>query len=151
MELGQSKFKVQNLAPGNLTRLLQRAFARKLLLSRAYQTLLTLPNRIIFAAPRTELKGTYFAHSGPTFSKSPSSFPVLAGYQCCNLQRRTHISSLSPLYPSLELHVLRDILMHKYGREFSLKVMDNKEGVSERVSLRFYDLTCLAFADSGPR
>ncbi|KAG5341695.1 IST1 like protein [Termitomyces sp. T112] len=33
-----------------------------------------------------------------------------------------------------ELHVLRDILMHKYGRDFSITVMDNRDGcVSERV------------------
>ncbi|KDR85600.1 hypothetical protein GALMADRAFT_234561 [Galerina marginata CBS 339.88] len=33
-----------------------------------------------------------------------------------------------------ELHILRDILMHKYGREFSLAVMENREGcVSARV------------------
>lgn len=36
-----------------------------------------------------------------------------------------------------ELHVLRDILMHKYGRDFSLKVMESQEGVSERVRLKF--------------
>ncbi|KIP11738.1 hypothetical protein PHLGIDRAFT_99183 [Phlebiopsis gigantea 11061_1 CR5-6] len=34
-----------------------------------------------------------------------------------------------------ELHVLRDILMHKYGRDFSIAVMENKDGcVSERVT-----------------
>ncbi|KAF5384963.1 hypothetical protein D9615_001169 [Tricholomella constricta] len=33
-----------------------------------------------------------------------------------------------------ELHILRDILMHKYGREFSLAVMENRDGcVSDRV------------------
>jgi hypothetical protein len=33
-----------------------------------------------------------------------------------------------------ELHTLRDLLMHKYGREYSQNVMDNKDGcVSERV------------------
>jgi len=33
-----------------------------------------------------------------------------------------------------ELHVLRDLLMHKYGREFSSAVMENRDGcVSERV------------------
>ncbi|KIM47609.1 hypothetical protein M413DRAFT_439278 [Hebeloma cylindrosporum] len=33
-----------------------------------------------------------------------------------------------------ELHILRDILMHKYGREFSQAVMENREGcVSQRV------------------
>ncbi|KAK2461499.1 hypothetical protein APHAL10511_005962 [Amanita phalloides] len=33
-----------------------------------------------------------------------------------------------------ELHVLREILMHKYGREFSLAAMENQNGcVSERV------------------
>ncbi|PIL31496.1 hypothetical protein GSI_06198 [Ganoderma sinense ZZ0214-1] len=34
-----------------------------------------------------------------------------------------------------ELHVLRDILMHKYGREFSAAVMENHDGVvSERIT-----------------
>jgi len=34
-----------------------------------------------------------------------------------------------------ELHILRDILMHKYGREFSAAVMENRDGiVTERVS-----------------
>lgn len=33
-----------------------------------------------------------------------------------------------------ELHILRDILMQKYGRDFSLAVMENRDGcVSERV------------------
>ncbi|KAF4612004.1 hypothetical protein D9613_004146 [Agrocybe pediades] len=33
-----------------------------------------------------------------------------------------------------ELHILRDLLMHKYGREFSLAVMENRDGcVSNRV------------------
>ncbi|KAF8167468.1 regulator of Vps4 activity in the MVB pathway-domain-containing protein [Crassisporium funariophilum] len=33
-----------------------------------------------------------------------------------------------------ELHILRDILMHKYGREFSIGVMENRDGcVSNRV------------------
>ncbi|KAJ7103129.1 regulator of Vps4 activity in the MVB pathway-domain-containing protein [Mycena belliarum] len=33
-----------------------------------------------------------------------------------------------------ELHVLRDILMHKFGREFSVAVMENRDGcVSDRV------------------
>ena len=33
-----------------------------------------------------------------------------------------------------ELHILRDILMHKYGREFSAGVMENKDDcVAERV------------------
>ncbi|KAI5898762.1 DUF292-domain-containing protein [Schizophyllum commune H4-8] len=33
-----------------------------------------------------------------------------------------------------ELHVLRDLLMHKYGREFSAAVMENRDGcVPERV------------------
>ncbi|PFH52327.1 hypothetical protein AMATHDRAFT_140443, partial [Amanita thiersii Skay4041] len=33
-----------------------------------------------------------------------------------------------------ELHVLREILMHKYGREFSVAVMENhNNGVSDRV------------------
>ncbi|KAF9011051.1 regulator of Vps4 activity in the MVB pathway-domain-containing protein [Cyathus striatus] len=34
-----------------------------------------------------------------------------------------------------ELHILRDILMHKYGREFSMAVMENRDGcVSDRVT-----------------
>lgn len=34
-----------------------------------------------------------------------------------------------------ELHVLRDMLMHKFGREFAVAVMENRDGcVSERVS-----------------
>ncbi|KAI0375493.1 DUF292-domain-containing protein [Pilatotrama ljubarskyi] len=34
-----------------------------------------------------------------------------------------------------ELHILRDILMHKFGREFSIAVMENKDGcVSERIT-----------------
>lgn len=34
-----------------------------------------------------------------------------------------------------ELYVLRDMLMHKYGREFSVAVMENRDDcVSERVS-----------------
>ncbi|KAJ7070619.1 DUF292-domain-containing protein [Mycena amicta] len=32
-----------------------------------------------------------------------------------------------------ELHILRDILMHKYGREFSVAVMEERKHVSERV------------------
>lgn len=37
---------------------------------------------------------------------------------------------------SPELNVLRDLLMHKYGREFSLGVMENRDNcVSERVRL----------------
>lgn len=35
-----------------------------------------------------------------------------------------------------ELHILRDILMHKYGRDFSAAVMENKDGcVTERVRI----------------
>ncbi|RDB28634.1 IST1 [Hypsizygus marmoreus] len=34
-----------------------------------------------------------------------------------------------------ELHILRDILMHKFGRDFSLAVMENTDGcVSDRVT-----------------
>ncbi|KAL4252483.1 IST1 family protein [Abortiporus biennis] len=34
-----------------------------------------------------------------------------------------------------ELHILRDILMHKFGRDFSAAVMENRDGrVSERVT-----------------
>jgi Regulator of Vps4 activity in the MVB pathway. len=35
----------------------------------------------------------------------------------------------------IELHVLRDILMHKFGRDFSAAVMENRDGcVTDRVS-----------------
>ncbi|KAF9270827.1 DUF292-domain-containing protein [Marasmius fiardii PR-910] len=40
-----------------------------------------------------------------------------------------------------ELHVLRDILMHKYGRDYSLKIMENQEGVSERVARKLEVVT----------
>jgi len=41
---------------------------------------------------------------------------------------------------SLELHVLREMLMHKFGREFSINVMENKDGcVNERVRLHGVD------------
>jgi len=41
-----------------------------------------------------------------------------------------------------ELHVLRDILMHKYGREFSVAVMENRDGcVSERVVRKLVNAT----------
>ena len=65
---------------------------------------------VIHAAPRTEVKGMV---SRITLSREP------------NLN-----------YLSKELHILRDILMHKYGREFSIAVMENRDGcVSSRVSL----------------
>jgi vacuolar protein sorting-associated protein IST1 len=64
---------------------------------------------IIYAAPRTELKGIYI----------PAPAPVIL---------------LSPV----ELHVLRDILMHKYGREFSLGVMENRNScITDRVCKLF--------------
>jgi len=41
-----------------------------------------------------------------------------------------------------ELHILRDILMHKYGREFSLAVMENRDGcVSNRVMSKLTNAT----------
>ncbi|KAK7063871.1 regulator of Vps4 activity in the MVB pathway-domain-containing protein [Favolaschia claudopus] len=41
-----------------------------------------------------------------------------------------------------ELHVLRDILMHKYGRDFSVAVMENRDGcVSERVMRKLTNAT----------
>jgi len=41
-----------------------------------------------------------------------------------------------------ELHVLRDILMHKYGREFSMAVMENRDGcVSDRVVRKLVNST----------
>ena len=50
--------------------------------------------------------------------------------------QRYHLPSRLGFTPPLELHVLRDILMHKYGREFSLGVMENHDGcVSDRVGL----------------
>ena len=63
---------------------------------------------IIHAAPRTEIKGTSTTICIPLCSKEV---------------RHT------------ELHILRDILMHKYGREFSIAVMENRDGcVTDRVS-----------------
>ena len=65
---------------------------------------------IIHAAPRTELKG----------------------------RRRPRLLLVFVLtsHRSTELHVLRDILMHKFGREFAVAVMANRDGmVSERVSV----------------
>ena len=62
---------------------------------------------IIYAAPRTEVKGAYLG----------------IAYDQLELSDFT-----------LELHVLRDLLMHKYGREFAAAVMENRDGcVSERV------------------
>jgi hypothetical protein len=35
-----------------------------------------------------------------------------------------------------ELHTLREMLMHKFGREFSVAVMENRDGcVPQRVSV----------------
>jgi Regulator of Vps4 activity in the MVB pathway len=68
---------------------------------------------IIYAAPRTEVKGALLRH--------------YARY------------ALKPFDFILELHVLRDLLMHKYGREFAAAVMENREGcVSERVRTYVY-------------
>ncbi|TCD65472.1 hypothetical protein EIP91_002590 [Steccherinum ochraceum] len=39
----------------------------------------------------------------------------------------TSIIFASPRTELKELHVLRDLLMHKYGRDFALSVMDNKD------------------------
>jgi hypothetical protein len=36
----------------------------------------------------------------------------------------------------VELNVLREMLMQKYGREFSVGVMENGDGVSARVSVQ---------------
>jgi hypothetical protein len=39
-----------------------------------------------------------------------------------------------------ELHILREILMHKYGREFSVAVMENRDNcVSDRVCYFSFD------------
>ena len=66
-------------------------------------------NAIIHAAPRTELKGAFEAKS----------------------------TVLSFNIGHIELHVLRDLLMHKYGRDYSAAVMENKDGVvSKRVRPR---------------
>jgi len=44
------------------------------------------------------------------------------------------LSDLIKLAFETELHILRDILMHKYGREFSLSVMENRDDcVPKRV------------------
>ncbi|KAH9486366.1 IST1-like protein [Psilocybe cubensis] len=41
-----------------------------------------------------------------------------------------------------ELHILRDILMHKYGREFAVGVMENRNGcVSNRVMSKIINVT----------
>ncbi len=50
---------------------------------------------------------------------------------------------MTPLKIRAELHVLRDILMHKYGREFALAVVENN-CVSQRVRVRndSSDLDC---------
>ena len=43
-----------------------------------------------------------------------------------------------------ELHILRDMLMHKYGREFAIAVMENRDGcVSERVSSMLFFVLCV--------
>ena len=43
-----------------------------------------------------------------------------------------------------ELHILRDLLMHKYGREFAIAVMENRDGcVSERVSSILFFFLCV--------
>jgi vacuolar protein sorting-associated protein IST1 len=64
---------------------------------------------VIHTAPRTEIKGLAF---------------LLLVYDI-----------KSNLVFFQELHILRDILMHKYGREFSIAVMENRDGcVSNRVS-----------------
>lgn len=66
---------------------------------------------VIYAAPRTELKGPSFIVWSPK-------------------------NKLKTVSVESELHVLREILMHKYGREFAVAVMENKDGcVSERVSI----------------
>ncbi|KAG7452117.1 DUF292-domain-containing protein [Guyanagaster necrorhizus] len=63
---------------------------------------------IIFSASRTEVKG---------ISKNPFH----------------HVNCFLK-YSLPELHVLRDILMHKYGRDFSVAVMENRDGcVNGRV------------------
>ena len=80
-------------------------------------------NAIIHAAPRTELKGNI---------RSPLPRALIYPYVCiccwiC-IDKNDFIVT--------ELHLLRDILMHKYGREYSQAVMDNKDGcVTERVSV----------------
>jgi len=79
---------------------------------------------IIHAAPRTELKG---ATPLSLISNIQPSHTLLSPLRnlCC------HAKSLDP---PTELHLLRDMLMHKYGREFSAAVMENRDGcVSERV------------------
>jgi len=46
----------------------------------------------------------------------------------------TSIIYAAPRTDLKELHVLRDILMHKYGREFALAVVENKDNcVSQRI------------------
>jgi len=49
-----------------------------------------------------------------------------------------------------ELHILRDILMHKYGRDFSQAAMENRDGcVSQRVMNKITNATpALALVDA---
>ena len=65
-------------------------------------------NAVIHAAPRTELKGTLIC--------TPWIVLVL------------HLT-LVIVVGMIELHVLRDLLMHKYGRDYSAAVMENRDGV----------------------
>ncbi len=65
---------------------------------------------VVHAAPRTELRGNL-----PAFEAILRAFTLM-----------THLSS--------ELHLLREMVMHKFGREFSLAVMENRnECVPARV------------------
>ncbi|KAA1471412.1 DUF292-domain-containing protein [Dentipellis sp. KUC8613] len=45
-----------------------------------------------------------------------------------------HAAPRTELKGAFQLHILRDLLMHKYGRDFSSAVMENRDGcVTERV------------------
>ena len=58
--------------------------------------------------------------------------PPICQQRTANRRRRCRRRGRGPI--AAELHVLRDILMHKFGREYSQAVMENRDGcVSERV------------------
>jgi hypothetical protein len=69
------------------------------------------------------------------------SYTLLRGqnlkvFEYLSIANPEHPNQMIPFtYGPLELHVLRDILMHKFGREFSVAVMENRDGcVTDRVS-----------------
>ncbi|SJL06396.1 uncharacterized protein ARMOST_09732 [Armillaria ostoyae] len=67
----------------------------------------------------------------PAISEGP---PIQDNIFCPPNRSQRHVPNPLPhvncflKYYLLELHVLRDLLMHKYGREFSIAVMENHDG-----------------------